>query len=76
MTDVGLTWLASRWEVLDELEEELAVPHPLDGGPVTVWLRLAESSVDQVDRSKAAQLGQDVQRLLRSPLPDETVGTV
>lgn len=23
VTDVGLTWLASRWEVLDELEEEL-----------------------------------------------------
>ncbi|MBV1949394.1 hypothetical protein [Streptomyces sp. BV129] len=76
VTDVGLTWLASRWQVLDEVYAELAGPNPLDGGHVTVWLRLAESSVDQFDRSKAAQLGQDVQRLLRSPLPEETVRTV
>jgi hypothetical protein len=76
VTDIGLTWLASRWRVLDEYYRELAGSHPSDIGPVTVWLKLAESSVDQFDRSKAAQLGRDVQRLLRSPLPDEIIRTV
>lgn len=76
VTDLGLTWLASRWEVLEEFYREHFPSRAVDPGPVTVWLMLADSSVDQFDRSKAAQLGQDVQRLLRSPLPDETIRTV
>ncbi|MFD7872543.1 hypothetical protein ACFV5G_00175 [Streptomyces sp. NPDC059766] len=75
-TDMGLTWLASQWEVLEEFYREHFPALADDPGPVTVWLMLAESSVDRFDRSKAAQLGQDVQRLLSSPLPDETVRTV
>ncbi|MEU3410017.1 hypothetical protein [Streptomyces sp. NPDC006658] len=75
VADVGLTWLASRWEVLDEVSP-LGVSSEADGDPVIVWLTLAETSVDEFDRSKAAQLGQDVQRLLRSPLTDATIRTV
>lgn len=41
-----------------------------------MWLGFAELSVDEFDRSKAARLGQDVQRLLRSSLPDDTIRTV
>ncbi|AYN39875.1 hypothetical protein D9753_14195 [Streptomyces dangxiongensis] len=40
-----------------------------------VWLGVAETSVEEFDRSKAAQLGQDVQRLLDSALTDETLRT-
>ncbi|MGW1912346.1 hypothetical protein ACWCQS_16910 [Streptomyces sp. NPDC002076] len=41
-----------------------------------MWLHFAEIAVEQFDRSKAARLGQDVQRLLPSPLPDRTIRTV
>jgi hypothetical protein len=76
VTDLGLTWLASQWLVLEEFYREHFPSRADDPGPVTVWLMLAETSLDQFDRSKAAQLGQDIQRLLRSPLPDETIRTV
>lgn len=76
VTDVGLTWLASRWRVLEEFYREHFPPHAAEPGPVAVWLMLTETSLDQFDRSKAAQLGQDVQRLLRSPLTDATIRTV
>ncbi|MFF3408364.1 hypothetical protein ACFYW8_19560 [Streptomyces sp. NPDC002742] len=76
VTDLGLTWLASQWLVLEEFYREHFPSLADDPGPVTVWLMLAETSLDQFDRSKAAQLGQDIQRLLRSPLPDETIRTV
>ncbi|MGW2640976.1 hypothetical protein [Streptomyces sp. NPDC001348] len=52
------------------------VPPDSDEDPAVVWLRIVESSVEEFDRSKAAQLGQDVQRLLRSGLTDETIRTV
>ncbi|MFF4018370.1 hypothetical protein [Streptomyces sp. NPDC001843] len=74
-TDIGLTWLASQWEVLEYFYKE-HVPSDSDEGPAVVWLRIAESSVEEFDRSKAAQLGQDVERLLCSPLTDETIRTV
>lgn len=74
-TDIGLTWLASQWEVLEEFYRKYVQSHS-DEGPAVVWLKIAESSVDEFDRSKAVQLGQDVQRLLRSPLTDETIRTV
>ncbi|MFB0620304.1 hypothetical protein [Streptomyces sp. AGS-58] len=73
-TDIGLTWLASQWEVLEQAYREYVRSHP-DSGPVRVWLSIAEASVEDFDRSKAAQLGQDVQRLLGSALPDETLRT-
>ncbi|MEU1711184.1 hypothetical protein ABZ478_38955 [Streptomyces sp. NPDC005706] len=76
VTDLGLTWLASRWEVLDALSEEDARCHLPAGGPVAEWLGFAELAVDEFDRSKAVRLGQDVQRLLRSSLPDETIRRV
>ncbi|MFD8733686.1 hypothetical protein ACFV06_02085 [Streptomyces sp. NPDC059618] len=76
VTDVGLTWLASRWGVVDMFDRE-PDRHPLpEGGPLAEWLDFAALAVDEFDRSKAVQLGQDVQRLLRSPLPDETIHTV
>ncbi|MEU3862479.1 hypothetical protein AB0F03_34970 [Streptomyces sp. NPDC028722] len=64
-TDIGLSWLASQWEVLEDAYNEYVRSHP-DGCPVMVWLAIAEVSVEEFDRSKAAQLGQDVQRLLDS----------
>ncbi|MFE2537503.1 hypothetical protein [Streptomyces sp. NPDC059371] len=76
VTDIGLTWLASRWRVLEEFYREHFPPHAVDPGPVVVWLMLTETSLDQFDRSKAVQLGQDVRRLLRSPLTDEMIRTV
>ncbi|MGW3980853.1 hypothetical protein [Streptomyces mirabilis] len=74
-TDIGLTWLAAQWEVLEEFYRKYVQSHS-DEGPAVVWLKIAESSVDEFDCSKAVQLGQDVQRLLRSPLTDETIRTV
>jgi hypothetical protein len=76
VTDIGLTWVASRWDVLGVLSAQDARRYRPEGGPVAEWLGLAELSVKEFDRSKAAQLGKDVQRLLRSPLPDETIRTV
>ncbi|MEU0335017.1 hypothetical protein [Streptomyces sp. NPDC006193] len=75
VTDLGLTWLASRWEVLDEFYGQYARSRP-EAGPVAVWLEMTRAAVDEFDRSKAARLGQDVQRLLRSPLTDGTIRTV
>ncbi|MFE9881943.1 hypothetical protein [Streptomyces sp. NPDC005784] len=76
VTDIGLTWIASRWRVVDMFDREPdRRPGPEDG-PLAEWLGFAALAVDEFDRSKAAQLGQDVQRLLRSPLPDETIRTV
>ncbi|MEU4085054.1 hypothetical protein [Streptomyces aureus] len=76
VTDIGLTWIASRWMVVDMFDREPdRHPRP-EEGPLAEWLGFAALAVDEFDRSKAAQLGQDVQRLLRSPLPDETIRTV
>ncbi|MYX98103.1 hypothetical protein GT045_25635 [Streptomyces sp. SID486] len=74
-TDIGLTWLASHWIVLEHHYREYIKSRP-DGGPVMVWLWIAEMSVDEFDRSKAVQLSQDVQRLLSSALDDETIRKV
>ncbi|MEU4169254.1 hypothetical protein AB0F46_20565 [Streptomyces sp. NPDC026665] len=76
VTDIGLTWIASRWRVVDLFDRE-PDRHPLpEEGPLSEWLGFAAVAVDEFDRSKAAQLGQDVQRLLRSSLPGETIRTV
>ncbi|KUN85243.1 hypothetical protein AQJ66_13865 [Streptomyces bungoensis] len=74
-TDIGLTWVASQWEVLEEVYREYVRSRP-DHGPVMVWLRIVEMSVDEFDRSKAAQLGEDIRRLLNSSLTDATIRTV
>jgi hypothetical protein len=76
VTELGLTWVASRWDVPEALSPEDALRYLPEGGPVPMWLQFAEIAVEEFDRSKAAQLGQDVQRLLRSPLPDETIRTM
>ncbi|MFF4358771.1 hypothetical protein [Streptomyces sp. NPDC001604] len=75
VTDIGLTWVASRWRVVDMYDREPdRHPRPEDG-PLAEWLGFAELAVDEFDRSRAVQLGQDVQRLLRSSLPDDTIRT-
>ncbi|MEU1534247.1 hypothetical protein [Streptomyces fagopyri] len=76
VTDIGLTWIASRWIFVDMFDREPdRHPRP-EGGPVAEWLGFAALAVDEFDRSRAVQLGQDVRRLLRSPLPEETIRTV
>ncbi|MFI0808067.1 hypothetical protein [Streptomyces echinatus] len=76
VTDVGLTWVASRWSSVDMFEREPdRHPRP-EGGPVAEWLGFAALAVDEFDRSRAVQLDQDVQRLLRSPLTEDTILTV
>lgn len=76
VTDIGLTWIASRWSFVDMLDREPdRHPRP-EGGPVAEWLGFATLAVGEFDRSRAVQLGQDVQRLLRSPLPEDTIRAV
>lgn len=75
VTDVGLTWVASQWSLVDMFDREPDRHTRPEGGPVAEWLGFAELAVDEFDRSRAVQLGQDVQRLLRSPLPDDTIRT-
>lgn len=60
--DIGLTWVLSKRTVLDSLSAEDVELYPYDG-PEEMWLRLAESAVDTFDRTKARQLGQDIDRL-------------
>ncbi|MBC2878798.1 MULTISPECIES: hypothetical protein [Streptomyces] len=75
--DIGLTWVTSKWDIPDALSPEDAERYlPREGGPAAYWLRLPETAVEEFDRSKARQLGQDIRRLLRSPLPDEVIRTV
>lgn len=75
VTDIGLTWIASRWSVVDMFDREPDRHLRPEGGPLAEWLGFASLAVDEFDRSKAMQLGQDVQRLLRSPLPENTIRT-
>jgi hypothetical protein len=75
VTDVGLTWVASRWSLVDMFNREPDRHTRPEDGPVAEWLGFAELAVDEFDRSRAVQLGQDIQRLLRSLLPDDTIRT-
>ncbi|WP_050369761.1 hypothetical protein [Streptomyces acidiscabies] len=73
--DIGLTWVLSKRTVPDSLSVEDAELYPYDG-PAEMWLRFTETAVDTFDRTKARQLGQDIDRLVTSPLSDETLRTV
>ncbi|WP_416967093.1 hypothetical protein [Streptomyces sp. 4F14] len=74
--DIGLTWVASKRSVFDALSAEDAERFLSDGGPDMMWLHLAETAVDTFDRTKARQLGQDIDRLTGSPLSEDTLHTV
>ncbi|MDH2391789.1 hypothetical protein QCN29_24030 [Streptomyces sp. HNM0663] len=73
--DIGLTWVTSKWDIPDALSPEDAEQHLPEGGPAAWWLTLPASAVEEFDRSKARQFGQDVRRLVESSLPDETIRT-
>jgi len=73
--DVGLTWVFSKRGVLESLSADDAASLP-EGEPGAMWLRLAEEAVDTFDRTKARQLGQDIDLLTGSPLSDEVLRTV
>ncbi|MGW3119139.1 hypothetical protein ACWDBW_18685 [Streptomyces sp. NPDC001107] len=75
VTDIGLTWVASRWRLVDMFDREPDRHSRPEEGPLAEWLGFAELAVDEFDRSRAVQLGQDIQRLLRSPLPEDTIRT-
>jgi hypothetical protein len=75
--DIGLTWVTSKWNIPDALSAEDAERFCPKGEPPSAWwLTLPESAVENFDRSKARQLGQDIRRLVQSPLPDGTIRTV
>ncbi|MFJ3303530.1 hypothetical protein ACIPSA_10445 [Streptomyces sp. NPDC086549] len=74
--DIGLSWLASKapyplW--LSAEDYDRFVPR---SGPVDVQLRLVEDAVTACSRTIIMQIGEDVRRLLGSPLPDEVLRTV
>ncbi|MET8979709.1 hypothetical protein ABZX85_29320 [Streptomyces sp. NPDC004539] len=74
--DIGLTWVVSKRRMFDDLSAEDAERFLPDGRLDAMWLSLAESAVDTFDRTKARQLGQDIDRLTGSPLPESTLHTV
>ncbi|MFF8030515.1 hypothetical protein [Streptomyces sp. NPDC016626] len=74
--DIGLSWVTSKWNVPDELSPEDAERCLPEGGPSAWWLTLPASAVENFDRSRAVRLGQDIRRLVESPLPDGTIRTV
>lgn len=74
--DVGLSWLASKspyplW--LSAGDHDKFMPH---GGPVDVQVTLVEDAGTAVSRTITLQIGEDVRRLLASPLSDEALRTV
>ncbi|CAL9457479.1 hypothetical protein [Streptomyces sp. enrichment culture] len=76
VADIGLTWVASKWSIPEALLPE-DIEHYIPGGsPSAFWSGVAEVAVDDFDRSKARQLGQDIRRLVESPVPDEAIHTV
>ncbi|MGN5380499.1 hypothetical protein ACQ4WX_35280 [Streptomyces lasalocidi] len=74
--DIGLSWLASRSEYPVWLSEEDHARFVPQSGPVDVQLSLVEGADDLADRTIIMQIGEDVRRLLASPLPDEVLRTV
>lgn len=74
--DIGLTWLTGKCEYPMWLSQEDAERFLPEGGPVEAMLALPEGAVTVFQRSYSRQLGEDVRRLLDSPLPDEVLHTV
>ncbi|GGZ11538.1 hypothetical protein [Streptomyces poonensis] len=73
--DIGLSWLAAQCEDLEYLPVE-ELDCLVEQGPLAAVLRIAARSVTDLDSPAALQLGKDVQLLLRSPFPDETIRTL
>ncbi len=76
MTDVGLTWVTSKWDIPDALSRRTRSGTLPDGGPAAWWLTLPQAAVEEFDRTRARRLGQDVRVLVESPLPDAVLRTV
>ncbi|MFJ3159710.1 hypothetical protein [Streptomyces kanasensis] len=75
VVDVGLSWVASKRDIPAALlpeEREQVIP---GGSPSAFWAGVANVAVDEFDRTKARQLGQDIGRLVGSPLADQTIHT-
>ncbi|MFE9574494.1 hypothetical protein ACFYMW_39290 [Streptomyces sp. NPDC006692] len=74
--DIGLSWMASKsryplWLSAEDFDR--FVPK---GGPVDVQLHIVDRAVTESNRTAGMQIGEDVRRLLASPLPGEVIRTV
>jgi hypothetical protein len=74
--NIGLSWMASKSEYpvwLSKEDHDRFVPKI---GPVDAQLTIAGQDITALDRTTVMQIGEDVRRLLASPLPDEVIRTV
>ncbi|RCH65507.1 hypothetical protein DT019_27340 [Streptomyces sp. SDr-06] len=74
--DIGLSWMASKSQYpmwLSAADFDRFVPK---GGPVDIQLRIVSTAVTEDNRTAGMQIGEDVRRLLASPLTDDVIRTV
>ncbi|MFE9404794.1 hypothetical protein ACFYNY_24015 [Streptomyces sp. NPDC006530] len=74
--DIGLTWMASKSQYptwISSADFDRYVP---TSGPVDVQLKIVHAAATEDNRTAAMQIGEDVRRLLASPLTDEAIRTV
>ncbi|MGW2864183.1 hypothetical protein [Streptomyces sp. NPDC001205] len=74
--DIGLTWMASKSQYpmwLSSADFDRFVPK---SGPVDVQLDLVNVPATKGNHRVFMQIGEDVRRLLASPLPDDVIRTV
>ncbi|GGU48733.1 hypothetical protein [Streptomyces violascens] len=74
--DIGLSWMASKSQYplwLSTADYDRFVPRT---GPVDTQIAIVNRAITESNRTSGMQIGEDVRRVLASPLTDEAIRTV